>query len=157
MSLTKKQTTQFQLQRQIMIMRKKSCHSADLSIFSTFFCVCNLLLMRNLLSKFFPMLPFVPLHSKCILLSIQVLFYEMRGIKKACTELEKSYKPKITFIVTVKRHHGRFAVINQRNKVDCSLSFIYLFIAKIIWGSWARFSCVFAGLLSLLEIMQKRK
>lgn len=74
------------------------------------------------------MLPFVPLHSKCILLSIQVLFYEMRGIKKACTELEKSYKPKITFIVTVKRHHGRFAVVNQRNKVDCSLSFIFLFV-----------------------------
>ena len=95
---------------------KKSCHSADLSIFLTFFCV-KVYYWNS--SSF---------HSRCFLLSIQVLFYEMRGIQKACTELEKNYQPKITFIVTVKRHHGRFAVINERNKVDCSLSFIYLFV-----------------------------
>ena len=56
----------------------------------------------------------------------------MRAIQKACSELEENYQPAITFIVAVKRHHGRFAVINQRNGVDGSLSLIYLFITKMI-------------------------
>ena len=64
-------------------------------------------------------------------LSIQVLLFEMRAIQKACYELEENYQPAVTFIVAVKRHHGRFAVINQRNGVRGSLSCIYLFTTKI--------------------------
>ena len=56
----------------------------------------------------------------------------MRAIQKACYELEENYQPAVTFIVAVKRHHGRFALINQRNGVDSSLPFIYLFTTKII-------------------------
>ena len=55
----------------------------------------------------------------------------MCAIQKACNGLEENYQPAITFIVAVKRHHGRFAVINQGNRVGHSLSFVYLFTGKI--------------------------
>ena len=65
--------------------------------------------------------------KKCILLSIQVLFHEMRGIQKACYELEGGYQPAVTFIVAVKRHHGRFNILRREDGVKF-FSFIFLFI-----------------------------
>lgn len=53
----------------------------------------------------------------------------MLAILKACYEFEENYRPAITFIVAVKRHHGRFAVINHSNRVG---GFCYLCTAKII-------------------------
>jgi len=48
----------------------------------------------------------------------QVLKFEVEAIRKACAELEASYKPKITFIIVQKRHHARFFPIdgNYDNK-----------------------------------------
>ena len=37
----------------------------------------------------------------------QVLAHELVAIQKACTDLEKDYKPPITLIVVQKRHHTR--------------------------------------------------
>ena len=36
-----------------------------------------------------------------------VLKYEVDAIRKACTALEVTYKPTITFVVVQKRHHAR--------------------------------------------------
>ena len=105
--------------------------------------------------------------SKCIFLSIQVLFHEMRAIQKACYELEEGYQPAITFIVVVKRHHGRFNILRQEDGVNCSLSFNFLFInffakikqinRKFSSVSSVRCACVFAGLLLLMENMGNGK
>ena len=61
-------------------------------------------------------------------LSIQVLFHEMRAIQKACHELEVGYQPAITFIVAVKRHHGRFNILSREDGVNYSFSFDFLFL-----------------------------
>src|SRR5207237_465268 len=37
----------------------------------------------------------------------EVLNYEVDAIRKACTGLEETYKPTITFVVVQKRHHTR--------------------------------------------------
>ena len=52
----------------------------------------------------------------------------MRGIQKACYELEEGYQPAISFIVAVKRHHGRFNILSREDGVNCCLSFIFVFI-----------------------------
>ena len=52
----------------------------------------------------------------------------MRAIQKACYELEEGYQPAITFIVAVKRHHGRFNILSREDGVNCSFSFNFLFI-----------------------------
>ena len=106
-------------------------------------------------------------HSECIFLSIQVLFHEMRAIQKACHELEEGYQPAVTFIVAVKRHHGRFNILSREDGVNCSflLNFLFInFFAKTKQNkknldiiSWVRFSCLFSGLLSLFEIKEKIK
>ena len=55
---------------------------------------------------------------------MQVLFHEMRAIQKACfDELGENYQPAITFIVAIKRHHGRFIVCNPRDGVNCFFVF----------------------------------
>ncbi|CAG8604681.1 6985_t:CDS:10 [Funneliformis mosseae] len=38
----------------------------------------------------------------------EVLTFEIDAIRKACTTLEATYRPKITFVVVQKRHHTRF-------------------------------------------------
>lgn len=48
----------------------------------------------------------------------------MRAMQKACYEFGGNYQPAITFIVAVKRHHGRFIVVNPRDGVNCFLSFV---------------------------------
>ena len=71
--------------------------------------------------------------KKYTLLSLQVLFHEMRSIQKGCNELEEGYQPAITFIVAVKRHHGRFKILSREEGVNCSFSFyffIYQFFVK---------------------------
>ena len=52
----------------------------------------------------------------------------MRAIQKACIELEEGYQPAITFIVAIKRHHGRFNILNWKDGVNCSFSFNFIFI-----------------------------
>ena len=37
----------------------------------------------------------------------QVLVHEVRAVQEACMKLEKSYRPRITFVVLQKRHHTR--------------------------------------------------
>ncbi|CAG8636514.1 4391_t:CDS:10 [Ambispora gerdemannii] len=41
--------------------------------------------------------------------------YEVEAIRKACSTLEKNYKPKITFIIAQKRHHARFFPLNSND------------------------------------------
>ena len=60
--------------------------------------------------------------------SIQVLFHEMRAIQKACHELEGGYQPAITFIVAIKRHHGRFNILRREDGVNFCFTFNFLFI-----------------------------
>lgn len=38
---------------------------------------------------------------------LEVLSFELRAMRRACTELEAEYKPSMTFIVVQKRHHTR--------------------------------------------------
>lgn len=38
---------------------------------------------------------------------LEVLSFELRAMRQACTELEKGYEPGITFLVVQKRHHTR--------------------------------------------------
>ena len=52
----------------------------------------------------------------------------MRAIQKACYELEQGYQPAITFIVAVKRHHGRFNILSREDGVNCFFYFIFLLI-----------------------------
>ena len=52
----------------------------------------------------------------------------MRAIQKACYELEEGYQPAITFIVAIKRHHGRFNILSREDGVNFSFSFNSLFI-----------------------------
>ena len=42
----------------------------------------------------------------------------MRAIQRACYELEEGYQPAITFIVAIKRHHGRFNVLSREDGVN---------------------------------------
>ncbi len=37
------------------------------------------------------------------------------GIRNACTELDKEYKPAMTFVVVQKRHHTRLFVRDERD------------------------------------------
>lgn len=38
---------------------------------------------------------------------LEVLSFELKAMRDACTELEKGYQPSMTFIVVQKRHHTR--------------------------------------------------
>ncbi|KAG0165351.1 Eukaryotic translation initiation factor 2C [Apophysomyces sp. BC1015] len=40
---------------------------------------------------------------------------EIEAIEAACLSLEKTYKPKITFVVVQKRHHARFFPLSERD------------------------------------------
>ena len=42
---------------------------------------------------------------------------ELQQIQEACEELQRDYRPAITFIVVQKRHHARFFPISDRDKV----------------------------------------
>ncbi|XP_069977752.1 protein argonaute-2 [Penaeus vannamei] len=46
----------------------------------------------------------------------QVLQHELLAIREACKELEETYKPAITFVVVMKRHHTRFFPVNEMGK-----------------------------------------
>ncbi|XP_064115505.1 protein argonaute-3-like isoform X1 [Macrobrachium nipponense] len=48
---------------------------------------------------------------------LEVLAYELRAMREACTALEEGYEPGITFIVVQKRHHTRFFPVNERDGV----------------------------------------
>lgn len=48
----------------------------------------------------------------------QVLRQELQAIRRACTNLQSDYEPKITFLVVQKRHHTRFFPTNQRDSED---------------------------------------
>ncbi|XP_066969095.1 protein argonaute-2-like [Macrobrachium rosenbergii] len=48
---------------------------------------------------------------------LEVLAYELRAMREACTALEEGYEPGITFIVVQKRHHTRFFPVNEREGV----------------------------------------
>ena len=57
----------------------------------------------------------------------------MRAIQKACfDELGENYQPAITFIVAIKRHHGRFIVCNPRDGVNCFLSFVVVVVVVVV-------------------------
>ncbi|XP_022809864.1 protein argonaute-2-like [Stylophora pistillata] len=47
----------------------------------------------------------------------QVLVHEVRAVQQACMDLEKAYRPRITFVVVQKRHHTRLYCENQRDEV----------------------------------------
>lgn len=38
---------------------------------------------------------------------LEVLSFELRAMRAACTELQPNYEPSMTFIVVQKRHHTR--------------------------------------------------
>ena len=44
----------------------------------------------------------------------QVLQYELRQLREACTKLEDGYQPGITFMVVQKRHHTRLFCANSQ-------------------------------------------
>ena len=46
--------------------------------------------------------------------SPQVLQYELRQVREACTKLEDGYQPGITFMVVQKRHHTRLFCANSQ-------------------------------------------
>lgn len=50
----------------------------------------------------------------------QVLSYELRAIREACTKLEVGYQPGITFIVVQKRHHTRLFCRSKEDKIGKS-------------------------------------
>jgi hypothetical protein len=45
----------------------------------------------------------------------QVMAEEVTKIKSACAELDKNYKPNLTFVVVQKRHHARFFPVEPRD------------------------------------------
>jgi len=45
----------------------------------------------------------------------EVLNHEVDSIRKACTALEATYKPTITFVIVQKRHHARFFPMDQKD------------------------------------------
>ena len=45
---------------------------------------------------------------------LQVLQYELRQVREACTKLEDGYQPGITFMVVQKRHHTRLFCANSQ-------------------------------------------
>lgn len=45
----------------------------------------------------------------------QVMDHELDGIRRACHKIDKSFNPKITYIIVTKRHHARFFPRNQRD------------------------------------------
>ncbi|CAG8473234.1 3079_t:CDS:10 [Ambispora leptoticha] len=42
--------------------------------------------------------------------------HEVEAIRKACLAIEKTYKPKLTFIIVQKRHHARFFPMNKNDE-----------------------------------------
>ncbi|KAJ7956624.1 Protein argonaute like [Quillaja saponaria] len=46
----------------------------------------------------------------------QVLLYELDAIRKACSSLEPSYQPPVTFVVVQKRHHTKLFASNHDDK-----------------------------------------
>jgi len=44
----------------------------------------------------------------------------LHALQKACDELERGYRPGITFLVVQKRHHARFFPIHDRDRVGKS-------------------------------------
>ncbi|KAL5212258.1 hypothetical protein ABZP36_023105 [Zizania latifolia] len=49
-------------------------------------------------------------------LKIDVLFYELDAIRKACASLEANYQPPVTFVVVQKRHHTRLFANNHKDR-----------------------------------------
>ena len=46
----------------------------------------------------------------------RILIHELQAIQHACRELHPNYKPQITFIVVMKRHHARFFAEDPRDQ-----------------------------------------
>ena len=46
----------------------------------------------------------------------QVLVHEVRAVQQACMDLEKEYRPGITFVVVQKRHHTRLFCENKQDE-----------------------------------------
>ncbi|XP_044181960.1 protein argonaute-2-like isoform X6 [Acropora millepora] len=69
----------------------------------------------------------------------QVLVHEVRAVQEACMKLEKSYRPRITFVVVQKRHHSRLSseigkeasvkapTVSQETTVDSGIKHPYEF------------------------------
>ena len=56
----------------------------------------------------------------------QVLENELQQLQRACEELERDYRPGITFLIVQKRHHARFFPVNDTDKVHvCILVRVY--------------------------------
>lgn len=53
-----------------------------------------------------------------MLLSLQILHYELLAIRDACIKLEKDYQPGITYIVVQKRHHTRLFCADKNERVS---------------------------------------
>ncbi len=45
-----------------------------------------------------------------------VLVHEVRAVQQACMDLEKEYRPRITFLVVQKRHHTRLFCENKEDQ-----------------------------------------
>jgi len=54
-----------------------------------------------------------------------VLENELHALQKACDELERDYRPGITFLVVQKRHHARFFPIHDRDRVGSTKEWIF--------------------------------
>ncbi len=52
-----------------------------------------------------------------VVLSLQILSFELRAIREACMKLEMGYQPGITFIVVQKRHHTRLFCADKKDQV----------------------------------------
>jgi eukaryotic translation initiation factor 2C len=46
-----------------------------------------------------------------------VLRYEMNKMRQACQQIDKDYKPAITFVIVQKRHHTRFFPTRSQDQV----------------------------------------
>lgn len=58
------------------------------------------------------------MFSVRLLVSAQVLYYELLAIREACISLEKDYQPGITYIVVQKRHHTRLFCADRNERVS---------------------------------------
>jgi len=60
----------------------------------------------------------------------------LHALQKACDELERGYRPGITFLVVQKRHHARFFPIYDRDRVGSTkrVDLLCLYLWQICYG-----------------------